>query len=131
MKDKLHTTEGKIMTTQPEPIESLKEALKPKLKTCGSCHQEIHGLFRDHSFETCITSICRERDSLKKTNEELLEAAKKAKTLVDILVKLYPDGHEHDLSFKLTDGSYSDCIWCDAIKSKVSLTQAITHAEGK
>ncbi len=62
-------------------------------------------------------------------HEELLEAAKKAKTLTDILVKLYPDGHEHDLSFTLADGTFSDCIWCDAVKIKITLTQAITKAE--
>ena len=60
---------------------------------------------------------------------KLVEANKQAKALVDILVKLYPDGHEHDLSFKLADGTYSDCIWCDAVKVKVSLTQALALAE--
>jgi hypothetical protein len=34
-------------------------------KVCGSCNQPIKGLFRDHSFETCVSSLCAERDALK------------------------------------------------------------------
>ena len=47
--------------------EAIYQALKPETndKRCGSCHGLIKGLFRDHSFESCIATITRQRDELK------------------------------------------------------------------
>jgi hypothetical protein len=93
----------------------------------GSCRNTV-------ASTVCCGSLTKDEDEanarLIATAPELLETLKKAKTLVDILVKLYPDGHEHDLSFKLADGTFSDCIWCDAVKAKVNIIKAIAKAEG-